>query len=185
MSCNSSRISTRMKGWSPWFPPSKPVNKDLTQNWSNFFFLFIILQFLHGFCSVHIVLFLNKMKLTRGVNVNMKGIMCYYLRQLWPRENKDGRLSNQNSLFFIGGGGVCKEVNINMSNKTKSLSEGEKIDFDAKWHNSVAASVGDKLKTTCTIFYCYKKLYATVIRLCQWTTNACWIFKSELKVKTS
>lgn len=74
---------------------------------------------------------------------------------------------------------------MNMSNKTKSLSEGEKIDFDAKWHNSVAASVGDKLKTTCTIFYCYKKLYATVIRLCQWTTNVCWIFKSELKVKTS
>lgn len=73
-----------------------------------FFFLFIILQFLHGFCSVHIVLFLNKMKLTRGVDVNMKGIMCYYLRQLWPRENKDGRLSNQNFFVFYmrEGGGV-------------------------------------------------------------------------------
>lgn len=93
-----------------------------------FFFLFIILQFLHGFCSLHMVLFLNKMKLTRGVDVNMKGIMCYYLRQLWPRENKDGRLSNQNSLFFIwGGGGVCKQVNMNMSNRKKSLSEGEKL----------------------------------------------------------
>lgn len=72
-----------------------------------------------------------------------------------------------------------------MSNRKKSLSEGEKIDFDAKWHNSVAGSVWDKLKYTCTIFYCYKKLYATVIGLCQWTTNVCWIFKSELKVKTS
>lgn len=95
-----------------------------------FFFLFIILQFLHGFCSVHIVLFLNKMKLTRGVDVNMKGIMCYYLRQLWPRENKDGRLSNQNFFVFYmreGGGGVCKQVNMNMSNRKKSLSEGEKL----------------------------------------------------------
>lgn len=74
----------------------------------DFFFLFIILQFLHGFCSLHIVLFLNKMKLTRGVDVNMKGIMCYYLRQLWPRENKDGRLSNQNFFVFLyaGRGGV-------------------------------------------------------------------------------
>lgn len=72
-----------------------------------FFFLFIILQFLHGFCSLHMVLFLNKMKLTRGVDVNMKGIMCYYLRQLWPRENKDGRLSNQNFfVFYMQEGGV-------------------------------------------------------------------------------
>lgn len=72
-----------------------------------FFFLFIILQFLHGFCSVHIVLFLNKMKLTRGFDVNMKGIMCYYLRQLWPKENKAGRLSNQNFfVFYMQEGGV-------------------------------------------------------------------------------
>lgn len=104
MSCNSSRISTRMNPLIPSFEASKQrPNAKLIE----FFFLFIILQFLHGFCSVHIVLFLNKMKLTRGVDVNMKGIMCYYLRQLWPRENKDGRLSNQNFfVFYMREGGV-------------------------------------------------------------------------------
>lgn len=55
---------------------------------------------------------------------------------------------------------------MNMLNRKKSLFEGEKIDFDVKWYNFVAVSVGDKFKIICIIFYCYKKLYVIVIRLC-------------------
>lgn len=122
MSCNSSRISTRMNPLIPSFEASKQrPNAKLIE----FFFLFIILQFLHGFCSVHIVLFLNKMKLTRGVDVNMKGIMCYYLRQLWPRENKDGRLSNQNSLFFIWRGVFVSRFTWTCQTKQKVCLKGK------------------------------------------------------------
>lgn len=101
MSCNSSRISTRMKGWSPWFPPSKPVNKDQTQNWSNFSFLFIILQFLHGFCSLHIVLFLNKMKLTMGSMLIWRVSCAIIWDNYGQKKTKLVDYPIRTSLFFI------------------------------------------------------------------------------------
>lgn len=104
MSCNSSRISTRMNPLIPSFEASKQrPNAKLIE----FFFLFIILQFLHGFCSVHIVLFLNKMKLTMGSMLIWK-VSCAIIWDNYGQEKtKMVDYPIRTSLFFIcGKGGV-------------------------------------------------------------------------------
>lgn len=71
-----------------------------------FFFLFIILQFLHGFCSLHIVLFLNKMKLTMGSMLIWK-VSCAIIWDNYGQEKtKMVDYPIRTSLFFIWGGGV-------------------------------------------------------------------------------
>lgn len=71
-----------------------------------FFFLFIILQFLHGFCSLHIVLFLNKMKLTMGSMLIWR-VSCAIIWDNYGQEKtKMVDYPIRTSLFFIWGGGV-------------------------------------------------------------------------------
>lgn len=67
-----------------------------------FFFLFIILQFLHGFCSLHIVLFLNKMKLTMGSMLIWR-VSCAII---WDNYGQEKTKMVDYPIIYMGGGGV-------------------------------------------------------------------------------
>lgn len=86
-----------------------------------FFFLFIILQFLHGFCSVHIVLFLNKMKLTMGSMLIWR-VSCAIIWDNYGQEKtKMVDYPIRTSLFFIcgKGGGVVFVSRLTWTCQTK------------------------------------------------------------------
>lgn len=79
--------------------------------------------------------------------------------------------------FLNGGGGTKQKVCLKgkklilMQNDTTLLRQvlGINIKLHVQYSTVIKSSM----------------LGPTVIGLCQWTTNVCWIFKSELKVKTS
>lgn len=88
-----------------------------------FFFLFIILQFLHGFCSLHIVLFLNKMKLTMGLMLIWR-VSCAII---WDNYGQEKTKMVDYPIIYMGGGVFVSRLTWTCQTKQKVCLKGKKL----------------------------------------------------------